>query len=270
MSSIDRDIEAELRSHPNGLIAFNLKSVGDELSAFKELAKTRLTPSSLKRLEELQDILPHLARADKGKPCSWETDLSRPLETVPNKGAHQTNRSGHGDNLRAEINFKWQFKPVGQYSQKSPNNRIIVLNNSSVRIRVFEGLEDSKKECVAAWDFDVGNNESPGCHFHAKYHESDEARRAIYDSIDIPRLPTIIFMPTDAIEFVIGELWQDDSKRMAVNSAFAQWHKFTRTRMNRLFEWYSHQLKGAMGSPWMNIKIAKPPILLFLDSNIRL
>lgn len=269
MSTIEKDIEAELRNHPTGLVAFNLKSVGEEFLAFKNLAKTKLTPSSMTRLEALQDMLPNLARAEKGKPCEWATDLSRPLMTVPNKGAHQIDRQEHGDNLRAEINFKWQFIPVGQYSQKHPSNRVVILKNSSIRIRLLEGSDNSPLECVAAWDFDIGNNESPGCHFHAKYHESDDTRREAYKGIDVPRLPTVLFMPTDAIEFVIGELWQGDCKRMAVDSTFSQWYKFAGVRMKRLLDWYSAQLKGAMGSPWMGIKIAKPPALLFLDSSFR-
>lgn len=270
MSTLDKDVEVELEKHPKGLLAFDLKFVKDELRAFKELAEGKLTAESLNLLERLQGVLDQLIVHPKsGTACSWATPRDAPLKTKPSNGAHQPGRSGKGHDLQAEIHFKWDIEVVGEYSRKHPYNRLVILKDSSVKVRITEGADSSTKECVAAWDFDVGNHESPGCHFHSKYHEADETRRELYSGIDIPRLPSFIFMPTDAIEFVIGELWQDECEKRATSSDFQEWYKFPKARAERLFNWYLHEIKGVIGSPWMKLKKAKPKPLLFLSSNFR-
>lgn len=264
MSALDKDIEAELKKHQNGLLAFNLKLVKEELRAFNGLARTKLTADSLVRLDRLQATLDNIFRAEPGAVLQWATSRDAPIKTKPNKGAHQPGREGKGYDLQAEIGFTWELELVGKYSRQRPANRFVVLKDSSVKVRIVEVGEGAKKECVAGWDFDLGNHQSPGCHFHAKYHEAEETRREVYSDVDIPRLPTFIFMPTDAIEFVIGELWQDDCERLAVNSEYSEWYKFAKDRMGRVFDWYLMRIKKTAGSPWMSIKTSKPEPLLLL------
>ena len=270
MQMIDKEIKGKLDKQKDGLLAVNLKSVEKELLAFESLAKRKLTQSSLRRLVELREQLHNHARAAEGSLVVWATDPDKPIETIPNKGSHQPGRSDHGVSLKAKISFVWRFEAIGQPSKNKPCWRVVVLKDSSVKVRLYlasdcNDLLSNDGSCVAAWDFDVGNDQSPGCHFHAKYHECDEVRRMAFQGVDVPRLPTFIFMPTDVIEYVVGELWQDECEKLALNSDFQEWYKFSKKRSARVLEWHRAQASEAVGSPWMVIKTTKPKCHLLLD-----
>jgi len=122
-------------------------------------------------------------------------------------------------------------------------------------------------EVVASWDFDIGDHQSPGCHFHAKFSPPSEEDRVLFKDVDVPRLPSLIFMPTDALEFVIGELWQDEWRKMAASGTkeIEEWRRYPRDRFERLFAWYSSELRNTRGTPWAQLKCAKPDAFVLLE-----
>ena len=70
-----------------------------------------------------------------------------------------------------------------------------------------------------------------------------------------------------AVEFVLGELFQDRWARAAANnSSDAQyWRARQKYRFKRLFSWYQIELENPVSSPWMALKKAKPNGGLFLE-----
>jgi hypothetical protein len=239
---------------PKGVIALRFKNVHEELLAFRKVVEKKLAPDARDILSRLASDLEQIAQATRLK--TWKT--AREIRTLNSDGGHQRDHSGHGRSLHGSISFKWDIEPLGNKGPKNqPLSRYFVLRNSSVRISLINGAEEE----VARWDFDVGDDRSPGCHFHAKFAEADEGRRERFQDIDVPRLPTVIFMPTDAIEFVLGELWQDEWRELAMSSAAEvnEWRRYPQDRLCRMLEWYLEVIKkGLTGTPWAQLKQAKP------------
>jgi hypothetical protein len=250
----DSGTSTKIENLPKGVIALHFKNVHEELLAFRKVAERKLAPEARYTLNGLASDLEQIARA--AGPKSWKT--TKELKTLSSDGGHQRDQTGHGRSLYGTINFRWDVEPLGHQGPKNqPLNRYFVLRNSTVRIRL---IDDEENE-VTTWDFDTGDDNSPGCHFHAKFAETGEARRALFRDVDIPRLPTLIFMPTDAIEFVLGELWQDEWRKIAMSSTtdVQEWRRYPQERFCRLLEWYLEVVKnGLTGTPWTQLKKAKP------------
>jgi hypothetical protein len=264
---LDAAIRSAIQRLPKGILAFRFGALMKEMRLFPQVARGKLPPAALKRLEYLGEALGPLANADEARRVQWGT-ADQPIETNPSAGSHQIRRGGHGRNLKGIVDFRWEIQPIGR-RQRVPENRFLALWNSSVRIHLVDtgAADDDREEVVASWNFDVGDNQSPGCHFHAKFSHPKEEDRILLEDVDVPRLPCFIFMPTDAIEFVIGELWQDDWRKIAASGAkeMDMWRQFSRRRFEKLFAWYSSELGNTRGTPWAHLKCAKPDASVLLE-----
>ena len=87
-------------------------------------------------------------------------------------------------------------------------------------------------------------------------------------SLPIPRLPSIFVTPMSAVEFVLGELYQDEwAKASAQNIHDAQfWRTLQKRRLRSLFSWCQGVLKHSTSSPWVALKTEKPKGNEFLVS----
>ena len=86
-------------------------------------------------------------------------------------------------------------------------------------------------------------------------------------SVSIPRLPTIFVTPMGAIEFTLGELFQDRWAKAAMEDTGngRRWASFQKHRLLSLLDWQRKEVKDALTSPWMALKRAKPAGGLFLS-----
>ena len=255
MVRIDNAIRQAVEQVPRGVVVLKFSDVHEEFGIFKGVVADRLTPASLKIIDGLMSFLEQVASAASGRRVKWATEDS--LETLPSKGRHQVARAGRGRSLKGVISFVWEIEPCGMPNRKRPMNRAFAVRNSSVRI----SLEDADSSAsVACWDFDVGDDRSPGCHVHVKYAPTIGSERESLRDVDVPRLPSIIMMPTDALEFVLGELWQEDWYRFASSTRpdLNAWRRFPRQRMISLLEWYLREVQASRGTPWSHLKQAKP------------
>jgi hypothetical protein len=245
-----------------GTIVLAFKAVYDELRFFRQLVEAKLSPESVNIFEQLDAALLQIAAGDTTSRI-WCTPTSRELETTTNDGRHQREHAGHGRSLNGALSFKWEVAPLGNATPRAPLNRYFALRNSSIVVR----LVDAAWGEVVRWRFDIGAHDSPGCHFHVQFTEGDEDRRELLRDLDVPRFPTPIFMPTDAIEFLLGELWQEEWARAAASGSneMNAWRRYPRSRLRNLLKWQLWTVQKATGSPWAQLKSAKPDANLLWD-----
>ena len=66
------------------------------------------------------------------------------------------------------------------------------------------------------WRVELGADDAPGCYFHTQI-LGDREESPFPKSVPIPRLPSPFVTPMAAVEFVLGELfqdkWQEEARR---------------------------------------------------------
>jgi hypothetical protein len=233
--------------------------VAQEMGSFWRIAGHRFEPDAVAIWKKLMDDLESYRSFRAKQVLTWSTPPQRPLVTIPNKGQHQMHS---GIELFGQVAFTWDLLPQYPSSQKRPAE-YFVLHNSSVKLILWQKLHNKKPVQRTAWCFDVGNDESPGCHFHAKF---TDPKRDPKTRVDVPRLPTILFMPSDALDFLLGELWRETWATDAAVSEATQWRRWPNARLQKLLDALRSKT-GDRGSPWMSLKQYRPPSDLFLERN---
>ena len=176
------------------------------------------------------------------------------LRTTPSMKYESGSKQG-GKKIYAAISGTWELRPLGK--RPAPGRKVEFCGNASTRIELY--ASDEPKTRLAMWRLELGAADSPGCYVHAQIlGDSDET--PFPRSVPIPRLPSIFVTPMSAVEFVLGELFQDEwAKVTARNTSDAQqWQVLQRKRLQSLFSWYQGELKNSGSSPWMALKEAKP------------
>ncbi|HET6880086.1 MAG TPA: hypothetical protein VFI31_08015, partial [Pirellulales bacterium] len=119
---------------------------------------------------------------------------------------------------------------------------------------------------VARWQFEVGDHDSPGCHFHASANQQEHGAGLFPTWLKIPRLPGLLFSPMDGLDFLLGELFQSEwEKAVGEDSQHRNgWAQSQRQRLDKLLSWQLKQVRAnKVGTPWMSLKRAKPTAEIF-------
>lgn len=253
-----------------GQLEFSYAAMEQEISAFSKFAKPYLERDSVLIVQRMIDDLKSASTIGNAA-TKWEVSQNRPIRTIVSKGEYMPEAKGE-HHVRAELSFVWGIEnvmPSGPAKKKKlrhPSEFRLTGLASSV-VSVFR-VEDEENEPIAKWQFDLGAPDSPGCFFHVQIlgdHDIDKLS-VFPKSLDIPRLPSLLFTPMDALEFALGELFQDrwmERSRQTTNPAFGIWRKHQGQRLSRLFTWKQNILKEATALPWSSIKNEKPPSDLF-------
>ena len=162
------------------------------------------------------------------------------LRTTPSTKYEPCSRQG-GQKIHAVISGTWTVRPLG--NPKNSKREIEFCGNASTKIELY--TSDEPKTRLAMWRLELGADDAPGCYFHAQIlGDSDDP--PFPKSIPIPRLPSIFVTPMSAVEFALGELFQDRwARSTANNSSDAQfWRARQNCRLKRLFSWYQSELKS--------------------------
>jgi len=194
---------------------------------------------------------------------SWTDSDWAPIRTAVSHGAFMPDSYG-GRHVFARVTFLWGICNYGR--QRQGKFRLFQLvGNCSVRIYIHP--EDAPNKVMAMWRFEVGAHDAPGCHFHAQILGDDNISDELFPhALDVPRLPSFLITPTDAVEFVLGELFQDDWRNRGTDgSAEVQnWKSHQQRRLTRILEFQRDAIANAVGSPWIALKNCKPkPNLVF-------
>jgi len=225
-------------------------------SAVLDKRTTRVLDDARRTLENIQ------TQGSTDRTVRWTISERDPLCTIWSNGESQPKKSTH--RIRAKLSFVWEIRPLRERKGK-PSRHFLLDGLASTRITLVEEKDQSER-CLAQWTVDVGDHQSPGTHFHFQLNGFEEP--PFPKSLDIPRLPAPMMSPFLAMEFVIGELFQDRWKKLAAAESphTHRWRSLHKDRLQRFFEWQTKCVVNDRfsGSPWMALKQAKPPSDLFL------
>ncbi len=234
-----------------GLI-FRFKDFIDECETLKAYASEVLDEQTTWVLDVAKSTLENIQ--DQGptdRATRWTISKEHPLSTIwSNRESKPGAKSEH--KIQASLSFVWEIRPLPE--RKTKRKSCFLLDGlASTQIKVIE--EGSHP--LAQWTVEVGDHQSPGTHFHFQ----------INGSLDVPRLPAPVMSPFLAMEFVIGEIFQDRWKKLAAEESkhARRWHSLHKERLERFFEWQKQCVERCSGSPWMALKLAKPQSNLFVD-----
>lgn len=244
-------------------LRFRFKDLADECEAIKGYASAFLDHQYIGRLSEARGNLETIqAKVAPGRKVTWEIPKDRPLCTNWSDGEFERDGGG-GHQIRAEISFAWEITPEAPAGGKP---KCFVLEGlASTAVVIVERLEDGSERPLGRWTMDVGDEASPGCHFHVQVCHQDEP--PFPKTLPVPRFPSMALSPFFAIDFVLGELFQDrwKTESAAGGNHADRWRVIQQSRLVRFLDWQIATLKRATGSPWMALKEAKPPLNLVVE-----
>lgn len=238
-------------------LRFKITELERETKALKTMGMGFLDSQSVWALDRFLSNLRSISGATSDGVYTLELQS---LRTAPSTKYEPYSRQG-GKKIHACISGIWNVRPVGHLSR--PNREIEFCGKASTRIALYASTDPCLR--LAMWRFELGAEDSPGCYFHAQI-LGDSNEPPFPKSVPIPRLPSIFVTPMSAVEFVLGELFQDSWARVTTsNSGEAPyWRARQRRRLKILFSWYQCKLDNSVLSPWMTLKEAKPDGGLFL------
>jgi len=205
-----------------------------------------------------------------GATFDWKIPIERPIRTKLSVGKYETGGNGQ-HSVYATVSSIWQIS-IPAVNGRTPKKAIQQLNfevigKASTRVSVFAHQAHVAPDELARWRFEIGNFDSPGCHFHAQILGEDDD--CIFPkSMSVPRLPNMLFTPMDALEFVLAELFQDEWARHVAreNDAIRNWAGCQKDRLIKLLKWQQDRLEKYSGSPWTSLKAAKPHVDLLVGA----
>ena len=246
-------------------LQFFLQELLTEIDVIERIARKFIAPADACVLMELRRSLEQIGEVDTDIP----QDLClRPLRTIPTVDYEPGSRSG-GMKLYAQMSGKWQLRPVRRV-KSGPKRKVQFVGIASTVVELWEDgcrhhEENGNPHRVASWRIELGAYDSPGCYFHIQV-LGDRDEPPFPKSVSIPRFPGPFVTPMAAVEFVIGEMFQDKWQQEASRASDSQnrWRSIQQKRWSNLLRWHKDALEG-MSSPWMNLKEAKPPTDLFVS-----
>ncbi len=231
-------------------LQFSLRHLVEETDALTRMAREFIDEGTAHEL----DLLKNGLKAVGDEPAGTVHELCLgPLRTKPTDSYEAGSRSG-GRELYAEMTGIWELRPLGNPTR---SKRILqFVGKASTVVELWDN------DCeIARWRIELGAHDSPGCYFHIQgLGERDEPR------VPVPRMPSPFVTPMSAIEFVLGELFQDQWARETNRARHSQqrWRVMQAKRWLALLEWQGEAVTLGGTSPWMNLKSAKPPDRLFI------
>jgi hypothetical protein len=247
-------------------LRFSFHEALEELNLIAALASSFLEPTSRDRVlptfrGQLENIRTEASNADR----KWEIPDDDPLRTKISRGKYEPGATS-GREAIAVISCLWEVRRIPPTKKSRPAEEFQLTGIASTHIRLFErnrisGLE----ELLVSWKMEIGDDQSPGCHFHIQFPEGpigSETR-----PIPVPRLPSLLFSPAAVLEFALGELFQDEWRREMLRSTYhvGRWRPIQERRLVSILNWHLEKIREE-GSPWMGIKAGKPRADLFVSS----
>ncbi|MCH7479622.1 MAG: hypothetical protein IIA14_16165 [SAR324 cluster bacterium] len=235
-------------------LQFEIAELVKEIKALRDISKGFLEPGTIGKLDEIKVLIEQIWNASEGSEFSLKFE---DLKTVPSKGAYEWGGRRGGLSVYALISGRWDVKLLGYSSGKGKTRagrKLEFCGNVSTTVEV---RESGNNNCVVKWNMDIATTDSPGCYFHIQ----------IPNQIPIPRIPSLFVTPMGAIEFVIGEMFQEEWEKATSGGTAnpAYWRALQAKRLKTLLLWQRGVLEGILSTPWMALKRAKPNGELFLD-----
>ena len=227
-----------------------------ETKALKAVGRRFLDPSTTWVLERFLEDLNSIGSASGERVQTLQLQC---LNTQPSRDYEAGDRRG-GQDVYAVISGIWELRTLGASSARP--QEIEFCGIASTRIELYAPND----LLLGMWRLELGAEDSPGCYVHVQI-LGDSSEPPFPKSLPIPRLPSIFVTPMSAVEFVLGELYQDEWAREIAgsNGNATFWRTLQQRRLQSLFSWYQRHIENPKSSPWMALKAAKPDGCEFLQ-----
>ena len=229
-------------------LAFSFAAVEAEVRNVAKAAQPFLTRTSV------EVVLPRWINAllsirNAGKPARWEIEEVHPIETIPSKGQCEARKSAKKEpHLVGHLSVVWDINP------SDDRKTFILLGIASTKVTIWR--RDKKGQChtAAQWKFEIGDQQSPGCHFHVGIGQDGGY------ALPVPRLPSYLLSPIDGLDFLLGELFQEGwSMRLAKETdEVIMYSKHQRERLLFVLDWVREQVYTSRTAPLNSLKARKP------------
>lgn len=230
-----------------------------ELETFKEICSKFVDESTSGVLDQfLADLRTISTSQTEGKHQKWSISRDRPLRTR-SAAAYESNSGKCKHTVYGEISSIWEITPQKMTKAGPAQRRFSLTGLASTRLIIKE--EDIE---LARWRMEIASDDGPGSYFHAQI-MGEKEDQIFPHSLPVPRLPIFLATPMLTIEFLLGELFQEEwAKHISrSNGATQLWSSLQEGRMRKFLDWQKSVLLSNV-SPLHRLKIAKPPGTLFL------
>jgi hypothetical protein len=236
-----------------------------ELQAIEQLAAPFIRTGSESILRGLASDLKNIRDSNSDRTFDWTIPQTSPLRTITSPGSYEKHPRRGSDHVLAEISFIWEIRRLR--TKRKENPKFQLAGKASSRIRLCRDAGQERFYEVGLWKMDVADAYSPGCHFHVQV-LGERRRKPFPKSISVPRFPIFLATPMGALDFVLGEVFQDEWARRVARDSGEQkmWNRIQALRFTRLSDWHKEIVKNEGGSPWIAIKNSKPSPQLFLET----
>ena len=237
-------------------LTFSFAEVLSEIATIEKIASKYISRESANVLPNLHASLENVRTQRNNAVVEWGIPADAPLRTSTSLGDYECEPRNGEHNVSAEISSIWEITPFGNRDAGGISKWFSLTGKASTVARIIRHDPHAKVE-IAMWRMEIGDDGAPGCRFHVQI-MGEHDHPPFPHSLSVPRLPTIIFTPMAVIEFVIGELFQDDWRREGSRDtpAIHEWRQIQQRRFQKLFEWHSTVLATSTASPWLALKLA--------------
>lgn len=242
-------------------LEFKFAEVREEIDSFGKLARDFIEAGSDRILRDYADFLEHVRNNPSKDDRTWQIEKTRPLRTTISTSYDRK----AGRKLCGSMSTIWQIRHLPeQGTKKRPRPCFQLVGKASTILRLIEVDADGSEQDAAMWRAEIGDQSSPGCHFHLQI-LGEQPSAPFPKHVPVPRLPSLCVSPMIALESLLAELFQDEWRRTTMSAQSSPWHGVQRRRLQALFEWQLKQVKESPGhgSPWSFLKTRKPPADLF-------
>ena len=148
------------------------------------------------------------------------------------------------------MSWTWEISPLRPKAKpKAGPVAFDVSGIASAKIQIRKAT-DENADVLATWKVELGAVDSPGCYFHSH----------IAGDLSIPRIPSLFVTPMAALEFLLGELFQDQWAEHVSNDRpdVQFWRSTQKNSLVQVLDWKRKKIESGVGSPWIALKRAKP------------
>ena len=233
-------------------LRFKIAELEREVRAMETMGEEFFESRTLWTLKNLLRDLQSIGGAQKGKARPLELQC---LHTIPSDQYEAGNRRG-SRKIHAVISGTWDLRPLEK-------REIEFCGIASTRIELYASENPDKR--LAMWRLELGAEDSPGCYVHAQI-LGDSDKSPFPEFVPIPRLPSLFVTPMSAVEFVLGELFQDKWPEVTASGdpEVKNWRALQKKWLQSLFSWYRREMEKTDFSSWIALKQAKPEDGMFL------
>lgn len=246
-----------------GQLQFAFQDLAQEIEVFGSMAAPFLDAQSIGSIKQLSEDLEGIWSAAPDRQVNW---AMKGLTTTVSEGEYEPAGRKGARQVVACIDGTWDVRPIGPNARKLRQKRLLEFCGvASTRIRLFDAADRAQQ--IAMWRMELGDANSPGCYFHVQVLGEDETTM-FPKSVSVPRLPSLFITPMGAIEFVLGELFQEKWAKVAMENSgnIQRWVSFQKRRLMCLLEWQRKAVERSLTSPWIALKQEKPEARMFLAS----